>query len=227
MNRTMTSTTLERPVQIDAGAVMLEGDLAVPPAATGIVVFAHGSGSSRHSPRNRQVARVLREGGLATLLFDLLTPAEERAEQWTRHLRFDVRLLADRLLGATDWLLRQPETRDLRVGYFGASTGAAAALIAAATRPEVDEAIVSRGGRPDLAGAALASVRAPPLLIVGGADTPVIELNKEALAQLQGVKKLVIIPEATHLFEEAGALDEVARQARLWFERYLAPREKP
>lgn len=211
----------ERQVTIVVDGTALEGDLAIPAAATGVVLFAHGSGSSRHSPRNRAVAAALRETGLATLLIDLLTRAEEIAEARTGYLRFDIQLLARRLVRATDWLTREPETRDLPIGYFGASTGAAAALVAAAERPDVVRAIVSRGGRPDLAGAALERVRAPTLLIVGGEDHPVIELNREAYARLRTVKELTIIPGATHLFEEPGALEEVARLAAAWFTRYL------
>lgn len=225
MNRTTEWTGEEQVVHVSAGPVTLEGNLVVPEAARGIVLFAHGSGSSRHSPRNRYVAQVLQQGGLGTLLIDLLTREEEEEERWTGHLRFDIGLLADRLVGATDWLLQQPRTRDLRIGYFGASTGAAAALVAAAKRPETAVAVVSRGGRPDLAGEYLRHVQAPTLFIVGGNDVPVIPLNEEALAQLTQAeeKKLVIVPGATHLFEEPGALEEVARLARDWFERYLVP----
>jgi putative phosphoribosyl transferase len=185
------------------------------------VLFAHGSGSSRFSPRNQFVARVLRKGGLATLLIDLLTSEEEKIDRRTRHLRFDINLLAGRLVGATDWLSQHPDTRDLHIGHFGASTGAAAALIAATERADVVEAIVSRGGRPDLAGPVLSQVEAPTLLIVGGNDIPVIELNQQALAQLRTEKKLEIVPGATHLFEEPGALEQVAQLARQWFQRYL------
>jgi dienelactone hydrolase len=208
---------------VPVGEVVLEGDLTVPARASGVVLFAHGSGSSRHSPRNQQVAAALQEAGLATLLIDLLTPAEEVVDLRTAHLRFDIGLLAARLVGATDWLATQPATCDLRIGYFGASTGGGAALVAAAERRDAIHAVVSRGGRPDLAGAALARVRAPTLLIVGERDTPVIAMNESALAQLSSVKRLVIVPGATHLFEEPGALAEVARLARDWFERYLAP----
>jgi putative phosphoribosyl transferase len=214
---------MEELVRVAAGSAMLEGNLSVPAGARGIVLFAHGSGSSRLSPRNRYVARLLNEAALATLLVDLLTPQEEAIDLQSAHLRFDIGLLAERLVGATDWLAQRPDTRRLRVGYFGASTGAAAALVAAAARPDAVGAIVSRGGRPDLAGPVLASVRAPTLLIVGGNDVPVIEMNHEAFAQLQCEKRLVIVPGATHLFEEPGALDEVARLAREWFERYLTP----
>jgi dienelactone hydrolase len=203
--------------------VALEGNLAVPEGATGVVLFAHGSGSGRMSPRNRYVAKALREANLATLLIDLLTPEEEEADLRTRHLRFDIGLLAQRLAGATDWLLQNPETQNLRVGYFGASTGAAAALVAAADRSEEVGAVVSRGGRPDLAGEALWAVEAPTLLIVGGNDVPVIGMNREAMERLRAEKRLEIVPGATHLFEEPGALEEVARLAAGWFARHLAP----
>jgi dienelactone hydrolase len=210
-----------RLVQLPVAGVVLEGSLGIPAGAHGAVVFAHGSGSSRHSPRNRQVAWTLREAGLATLLFDLLTAAEETIDVKTRALRFDVELLAERLVAASDWLAAQPETAGLRLGYFGASTGGAAALLAAAERPAAVAAVVSRGGRPDLAGPALARVRAPTLLVVGGNDLPVIALNEAALAQLPGEKRLVIVPRATHLFEEPGAMEQVADLARQWFVRYL------
>jgi putative phosphoribosyl transferase len=213
------------PVRVPAGDVMLEGDLSVPAAAHGVVLFAHGSGSSRHSPRNRYVAQALNEAKLATLLLDLLTPDEEAVDRRTGHLRFDIGLLAGRLIHATDWIGRQPQTQQLAVGYFGASTGAAAALMAAVERADVVGAVVSRGGRPDLAGPALPRVRAPTLLIVGGHDDVVIELNEEALDQLRCEKSLVIIPGATHLFEEPGALEEVARLARAWFAGHLTPAE--
>jgi len=211
----------EQSVRVRAGAVTLDGDLTLPDGARAIVLFAHGSGSSRLSPRNRHVAELLNEAGLATLLVDLLTPEEEMTDARTARLRFDIRLLAQRLVEVTDWLRERAETRGLRVGYFGASTGAAAALVAAAIRPEAVGAIVSRGGRPDLAGRALSLVRAPTLLIVGGEDGVVIELNREALAELRAEATLVIVPGATHLFEEPGAMDEVARLAREWFERHL------
>ena len=206
-------------LQIETG-VHLEGDLANPPGARGIVLFAHGSGSSRHSPRNRQVAGELNDLGLATLLLDLLTPDEERAERQTRHLRFDIGLLAGRLSAATAWLQAEPSTSGLPIGYFGASTGAAAALVAAADNDAV-AAVVSRGGRPDLAGPALERVVAATLLIVGGMDRFVLELNREALAQLRCEKALFVIPGATHLFEEAGALEEVSRVAGEWFAKHL------
>jgi putative phosphoribosyl transferase len=213
----------DRLVRVTAGLVTIEGNLSLPESARGVVLFAHGSGSSRHSPRNRHVARLLNEAKLATLLIDLLTSDEEAIDQWTAHLRFDIGLLAERLAAVTDWLTQHPDTRDLRVGYFGASTGAGAALVAASERPQVVGAVVSRGGRPDLAAPALARVQAPTLLIVGGNDFQVIELNRAALAQLRCEKQLVIVPDATHLFEEPGALDEVARLAREWFERFLIP----
>jgi dienelactone hydrolase len=212
----------EHPVQLVAEGVRLEGDLGIPEGACGVVLFAHGSGSSRHSPRNRFVAGFLRKAGLATLLMDLLTRAEEAEDAYTGHLRFDIGFLAQRLVAATDWLSQNPDSAELTVGCFGASTGAAAALVTAAERPRVIRAVVSRGGRPDLAGAALPKVSAPTLLIVGGSDTPVIPLNREALAKLSAAEKqLVIIPGATHLFEEPGALEEVARLAADWFTRHL------
>jgi dienelactone hydrolase len=208
-------------VSIPLGEVALEGDLNIPPRAMGVVVFAHGSGSSRFSSRNRFVASVLEQAGLATLLMDLLTRDEELVDQLTAHLRFDIELLAERLVAATDWLAEEDDTTDLPIGYFGASTGAAAALVAATERPEVVRAIVSRGGRPDLAGPALSRVRAPTLLIVGSRDELVIELNRAALNELRGEKRLEIVPGATHLFEEPGTLEAVARLARDWFVRYL------
>jgi putative phosphoribosyl transferase len=211
----------EHLVRLVSGESTLEGNLVVPENATGIVVFAHGSGSSRFSPRNRYVAQVLQEAGLATLLLDLLTPTEEAIDERTAQLRFDIPFLARRLISTTDWLVQQPATRDLRIGYFGASTGAAAALVAAAERPEVVGAIVSRGGRPDLARAALPRVKAPTLLIVGGNDPLVLELNQEALDQLTTIKGLTIVPRATHLFEEPGALEQVAQLAQEWLSQYL------
>jgi putative phosphoribosyl transferase len=221
MSNSAAQTIEERLVRVPAGSVTLEGNLILPEQSRGVVLFAHGSGSSRHSPRNRYVARLLNEAKLATLLIDLLTLHEEVIDSRTAQLRFDIDLLAERLVDATDWLTQYPDTKDLRIGYFGASTGAAAALAAAALRPDPVGAIVSRGGRPDLAGGALTRVRAPTLLIVGGVDVQVIELNRAALAQLRCEKQLAIVPAATHLFEEPGALDEVARLARDWFERHL------
>jgi dienelactone hydrolase len=188
-----------------------------------VVLFAHGSGSSRHSPRNRFVAEALREGALATLLLDLLTPEEEAIDARTRQLRFDIALLADRLVGTIDWLAQQPAARGLPVGLFGASTGGGAALVAAAERPDAVGAVVSRGGRPDLAGDALPLVQAPSLLIVGGDDEAVIGLNRRAMARMSAPVTLEIVPGATHLFEEPGALEQVARLARDWFVRYLVP----
>jgi putative phosphoribosyl transferase len=213
----------ERVVRVPVGAKQLDGNLTLPASPIGVVLFAHGSGSSQHSPRNRYVARVLNEAGLATLLVDLLTPEEEAVDLRTGHLRFNIALLAKRLLGAAEWLKMLPETRQLAIGYFGASTGAAAALVAAAERPELAGAVVSRGGRPDLAGQTCPRVQAPTLLIVGGNDFQVIELNQAAFAQLRCEKQLVIVPGATHLFEEPNALEEVARLARVWFETHLAP----
>jgi len=207
----------EHPVSIPARGVTLEGDLGTPVDARGIVLFAHGSGSSRHSARNRFVAQSLRGAGLATLLFDLLSAEEESVDLQTAHLRFDIAYLAERLVAAIDWISQQEETRHFPIGLFGASTGAAAALVAAAERTRLIGAVVSRGGRPDLADPALPMVEAPTLLIVGGKDRPVIDLNQRAFAQLRCAKKLEIIPGATHLFEEPGALEEVAKLAGDWF----------
>jgi len=222
MNVEPRSDIEQRALRISVGSATLDADLALPTGAAGLVLFAHGSGSSRFSRRNRAVAQQLNEAGLATVLADLLTPEEEAVDERTSHLRFDIPLLAQRLVGATDWLLAHPRTGRLPVGLFGASTGAGAALVAAAQRPDAVAAVVSRGGRPDLAGPALAQVRAPTLLIVGGADVPVIGLNEQALALLAGEKQLVIVPGATHLFEEPGALDEVAMLARDWFQQHLS-----
>jgi putative phosphoribosyl transferase len=204
--------------------IVVDGDLAIPDGAAGLVVFAHGSGSSRRSPRNRAVAAGLRDRGLGTLLMDLLTPAEEAADARTGQLRFDIGLLAGRLEAASAWLAGQPGTRDLASGYFGASTGAAAALVAAARRPSGAGAIVSRGGRPDLAGDDLPRVRAPTLLIVGGRDQTVLDLNRAAARQLLAAWRLVVVPGATHLFEEPGALEEVTRLAAGWFLDHLGAR---
>jgi putative phosphoribosyl transferase len=200
--------------------------LAIPAEMKGMVLFAHGSGSSRLSPRNRYVARVLQDASIATLLFDLLTQEEEAVEQPTAQLRFDIALLAKRLIRATDWLLQQPPTKEMKVGYFGASTGAAAALVAAVEGPHPISAIVSRGGRPDLASSVLPKVQAPTLLIVGGDDKPVIDFNLQAMDQLRCEKRLELIPGATHLFEEPGKLEEVAGLARDWFQSHLGCREQ-
>jgi dienelactone hydrolase len=217
---------MDQSLQIPAGSVVLDADLAVPEGAQGVVLFAHGSGSGRHSPRNRYVAGELQQAGLATVLADLLTPAEEQLDARTAELRFDIGLLAVRLVELTDWLTTHEPTAGLAIGLFGASTGAAAALVAATRRPAAVEAIVSRGGRPDLAGDALAEVRQPTLLIVGGRDTVVIELNRQAMAMIPGETRLEIVPGATHLFEEPGALEQVARLARDWFVRHLKARVK-
>ena len=216
------ATTTVREAAVDAGTAVLEGTLTLPANARGVVLFAHGSGSSRHSPRNRYVAEELNNAGLATLLIDLLTQDEESVDVYTAEFRFDIPLLAGRLAGATDWLASQLETGELDVGYFGASTGAGAALVAASLKPERVGAIVSRGGRPDLAGQdALSKVQAPTLLIVGGNDAPVIQMNAEAQGYLHVKNELKIVPGATHLFEEPGALEEVARLAADWFKHYL------
>ncbi len=220
----MSRSLVARPVAvgIPAGELRLGADLAIPKPATGIVVFAHGSGSSRHSSRNRFVAAELQAAGLATLLMDLLTDSEESADSISGHLRFDIPLLAQRLTAATDWVSLEPTTRGLPVGYFGASTGGGAALVAAAEQPDRVAAVVSRGGRPDLAGEALARVRSPTLLVVGGRDPLVQQLNEAALLRLTAEARLEIVPGATHLFEEPGALEMVARLAREWFTRHLA-----
>jgi putative phosphoribosyl transferase len=218
MEQTATRMVLEQ--------VELAGDLMVPDRARGLVVFAHGSGSSRHSPRNRRVAGTLNRGGLGTLLTDLLTVEEEEIDRQTNELRFAVHLLARRLEAITQWVLGQPELRDLAIGYFGASTGSAVALVAASERPDVVKAVVSRGGRPDLAGSALSSVRAPCLFIVGSDDTGVLSLNYTAAAQLprETERRIEIIEGAGHLFEEPGTLEEVAMSARQWFsERLIKP----
>lgn len=217
-----------RSIQIQAGPITLEGNLHVPENSTGLVLFVHGSGSSRNSPRNQYVAGKLNEAGLATLLFDLLTPEEEELDLHTRRLRFDIDLLAQRTIAAADWLSQQNRTRHLKLGFFGASTGAAAALIAAAQRPRLASAVVSRGGRPDLAGRWLPQVAAPTLFLVGQLDEQVIQLNKQALSQMNAdvQKELVIVPGATHLFEEPGALEYVARLARDWFNRFLGSETK-
>ncbi|HUF84188.1 MAG TPA: dienelactone hydrolase family protein [Acidimicrobiia bacterium] len=208
-------------VRIPVDGAEVDGDLAGTTGARGLVLFAHGSGSSRHSPRNRFVADALGDGGLATLLVDLLTPDEEQVDLRTRHLRFDIGLLAERLVRISEWLREQPATAKLPIGLFGASTGGGAALVAAALRPELVAAVVSRGGRPDLAGNALPKVQAPTLLIVGGLDTEVIELNRQAYEQLHALKRLEIVYGASHLFEEPGTLERVAELARDWFVSHL------
>jgi putative phosphoribosyl transferase len=211
---------------VTAGSVTLQGNLDILAGAHGVVLFAHGSGSGRHSPRNQFVARQLQRAGLATLLVDLLTEKEEGVDQYTAHLRFDIELLAERLVGATDWLGENPHTVNLPIGYFGASTGGGAALVAATQRPDRVLAVVSRGGRPDLAMDFLPKVQAPTLLIVGGDDDVVIELNEAAFQQLRiPQKQLVIVPGASHLFEEPGKLEEVARLAAGWFNRHLTSAE--
>ncbi|MZF84127.1 alpha/beta family hydrolase [Streptomyces sp. SID5643] len=212
---------ISRTVTLPAGRAALTGDLTVPPDARAVVLFAHGSGSSRHSPRNREVAAGLRAAGLGTLLIDLLTEEEERLDARTAELRFDIPLLGRRLVAGLDWLAREPGTSGLPVILFGASTGAGAALLAAARRPDRVRAVVSRGGRPDLAGDALDSVRAPVLLIVGGRDTHVLRLNEEAARRLPTRPTLHVVPGATHLFEEPGALDEVTETARQWCDQQV------
>ena len=208
--------------RVPAGSAMLEGNLTIVAQTKGLVLFAHGSGSSRHSPRNQFVARTLNDAGLATLLFDLLTPEEESVDVYTREHRFDIGLLAERLVYATKWAKQQKQTKDFRIGYFGSSTGGGAALVAAAELPDDIGAVVSRGGRPDLAGDALPKVEAPTLLIVGGDDHVVIELNEQARAQMKCECKIEIVPGATHLFEEPGALEQVAKLASEWFLCHIA-----
>lgn len=223
MTRSAASMEVEgRAVSVPAGRVTLDGDLSVPLHARAVVLFAHGSGSSRFSSRNKRVASLLHERAFATLLIDLLTPNEEELDVHTAEFRFDIGRLAERLVGAAEWLEHETTTAPLPLAIFGASTGGGAALVAAAERPDRVAAVVSRGGRPDLAGEALNQVRAPTLLIVGGRDEAVIELNREALAQLRAPARLEVIPGATHLFEEPGALDEVARHAAAWIEMYAA-----
>ena len=219
---TQRATLKAHDVHIRSGEVNLAGTLAIPVGAQGVVLFAHGSGSGRHSPRNQFVARIIREAGVATLLFDLLTQEEESVDVYTRHLRFDIRLLAERLIDAAYWV--KGEFPDLRIGYFGSSTGGGAALVAAAELGETVGAVVSRGGRPDLAGDALQKVKSPTLLIVGGLDYPVIDLNREAFEQLNCEKEMLIVPGATHLFEEPGTLEEVARLAAEWFQKQFGVR---
>jgi len=216
------ASALTKPVEIQqGGSAVLHGDLSMPAGALSVIVFAHGSGSGRHSPRNRQVAGRLQEAGLGTLLLDLLTEREEAVDARTGHLRFDIELLAERLVDAVAWIERQPGLGDVGVGYFGASTGAAAALVAAARQGERIGAVVSRGGRPDLAGEALAAVRAPTLLIVGGRDETVLELNRRASERMRCQRRLEVVPGATHLFEEPGALEQVADLAAAWFTEHL------
>jgi dienelactone hydrolase len=210
-------------IHVPIGGVQLEGDLVVPDKASGIVLFAHGSGSSRFSPRNRHVAGDLQSRGFATLLIDLLTEAEEAVDERTAQFRFDIRLLADRLVGTIDWLAHHPATQHLPIGIFGASTGGGAALVAAARRPGKVAAVVSRGGRPDLAGADLARVTAPTLLIVGSFDTEVIRLNRDAMSQMRADVVLELVRGATHLFEEPGTLNQVAKLAGGWFRQWLRP----
>src|SRR6266704_5352024 len=213
-------------VRVPAGRAMLDGNLTIVAQAKGLVLFAHGSGSSRHSPRNQFVASTLNQAGLATLLFDLLTPEEESVDVYTREHRFDIGLLAERLVYATKWAKQQKQTKDFRIGYFGSSTGGGAALVAAAELPDDIGAVVSRGGRPDLAGDALPKVKAPTLLIVGGVDHVVIELNEQARDQMRCEVKLEIIPDATHLFEEPGALEQVAKLASDWFLLHLSGKSR-
>jgi dienelactone hydrolase len=213
-------------VQIADGSVRLDGDLVIPSPCSGLVIFAHGSGSSRFSSRNRQVAGALQDAGFATLLLDLLTRAEESVDAYTREFRFDIPRLGRRVVAAADWAQSQKSLRDLNIGYFGASTGAAAALIAAAERPDASAAVVSRGGRPDLAGGALPRVQAPTLMIVGSRDEPVIELNEEAKQQMRAVVRLEIVPGATHLFEEPGTMEVVERLAADWLRQYLPGRRQ-
>ena len=213
-------------VQIQAGGAILSGSLSIPENTDALVLFAHGSGSSRHSPRNQFVARTLNQAGLATLLFDLLTPEEESVDLYTREHRFDIGLLAKRLIYATKWAREQTQTRDLSIGYFGSSTGGGASLVAASELPDEVGAVVSRGGRPDLAGDALPKVKAPTLLIVGGEDHVVIDLNEQARAQMKCECKIDIVSGATHLFEEPGALEQVARLASDWFVKHISPRTK-
>ena len=213
-------------VRIPAGRATLDGNLSIPENASALVLFVHGSGSSRHSPRNQFVARTLNNAGLATVLFDLLTPEEEAIDARTAELRFNIKLLAERLVHATNWAKQQQQTRDLRVGYFGSSTGGGAALVAAAERPQDVGAVVSRGGRPDLAGEALPKVQVPTLLIVGGDDDIVIELNEQARDRMRCEVKLEIVPGATHLFEEPGALEKVAQVASDWFVNHIGAKSK-
>jgi predicted alpha/beta-hydrolase family hydrolase len=224
MANTKKEIRIVRDVLIPSGKVQLEGQLNVPAGASGIVLFAHGSGSSRHSPRNKFVARTLHESGVGTLLFDLLTREEEEEEKYTRHLRFDIDLLSKRLIDATKWIRKETDVQGLALGYFGSSTGAAAALVAAAEIGEQVGVVVSRGGRPDLAGASLPKVKSSTLLIVGSRDEEVIKLNWEAYGRLHCEKKVEIVDRATHLFEEPGTLEEVARLAAEWFKGHFEAR---
>ena len=219
MGQAVRAKSETREVEIQSAQVTLTGELTIPASSPGVVLFAHGSGSSRHSPRNQFVAQTIRKAGLGTFLFDLLTPEEEAIDNYSRHLRFDIQLLAERLVNATSWL--KGEFDHLHVGYFGASTGAAAALVAAAELGQIVRAVVSRGGRPYLAADSLPLVKAPTLLIVGGLDYPVIEMNQDAYAQLRCEKEVEIVPGATHLFEEPGALEKVAQLAAAWFQKHL------
>jgi putative phosphoribosyl transferase len=221
-----TATIDQREVEVRAGNVLLSGTLSTPDAPGGLILFAHGSGSSRHSPRNQYVARMLQQRGFATLLMDLLTMEEEILDQRTAGLRFDVALLASRLTGATEWLSTSEHVVDLDVGLFGASTGAAAALMAAAERPDRISAVVSRGGRPDLAGEALPLVRSPTLLLVGSRDEPVLGMNREAMARMTAPVELEVVEGASHLFEEPGTLDRVAGLASDWFGKHLSERRR-
>ena len=218
----MPGEALKEAVRIPIGGTAVAADLHVPERSIGLVVFAHGSGSSRFSHRNRAVAGALESAGLGTLLLDLLTPDEESADERTREYRFDIDMLGERVVGAIDWIRTRADLRDLPIAVFGASTGAAAALIAAADRPDAVRAVISRGGRPDLADRALPNVQAPTLLIVGGHDEPVIEMNRDAIRQMRGPVELAIVPGATHLFEERGALEQVTRMAADWCRRHLA-----
>lgn len=209
-------------VQVSVDSAFVEANLAIPEGACGIVVFAHGTGSSRNSPRNNFLAQKLRDGGLATLLIDLLTPEEKQVDRRTRRIRFDIGRLAGRVVSAMDWVIEQEDTKGLNVGLFGSSTGAAAALIAAARRPDVAQVVVSRGGRVDMAEGVLGQVRAPTMLIVGERDSQVLDLNRQVLARLDTEKRLQVISGAGHLFEEPGALDEVANVASEWLQQHLA-----
>lgn len=223
MARGTSSENTRTSIQVAIGNQSLQGDLGMPAGAHGMVLFAHGSGSSRHSPRNQYVARALERRDLATLLIDLLTSEEEAIDDRTAQYRFDLAMLASRLVTIVDWLRGRKETAPLPIGMFGASTGGGAALMAAADRPHEIAAVVSRGGRPDLAGPSLGRVMTPTLLIVGGLDTAVIQMNRDAMVQMHGEVKLEIVPGATHLFEEPGTLERVAELAGLWFARYLQP----